>query len=59
MRFWLLIAEMNISIKAIEWLIFSSTGDLMLGCLLFQKFKKLINLVRCQMQLECHEHIKN
>ena len=38
-RFWLLIPEMNTSRKAIEWLICFSIVNLMLGCLLFQKFK--------------------
>ena len=39
-RFWLLIPEMNTSRKAIEWLIFFCfIVNLMLGCLLFKKFK--------------------
>ena len=39
-RFWLLIPEMNTSRKAMEWLICFSIVNLMLGCLLFKKFKK-------------------
>ena len=31
---------MNTSRKAIEWLIYFSIVNLMLGCLLFKKFKK-------------------
>ena len=50
---------MNISRNAVEWLIFSFTGDLKLECLLFKKFKKMFNLVHCQMQRECHQHMKN
>ena len=57
-RFWLLLPEMNTSRKAMEWLICFSIVDLMLRCLLFKKFKK-INLVRCQKQLESHQHILN
>ena len=58
-RFWLLIPEMNTSRKAMEWLICFSIVNLMLGCLLFKKRKKLMNLVHCQKQLECHQHILN
>ena len=36
-RFWLLIPEINISRKAMEWLIYFSIVNLMLGCLLFKK----------------------
>ena len=39
-KFWLLIPEMNISRKAMEWLICFSIVNLTLGCLLFKKFKK-------------------
>ena len=39
-RFWLLIPEMNTSRKAMEWLICFSIVNLMLGCLLFKKFKE-------------------
>ena len=39
-RFWLLIPEMNTSRKAMEWLICFSIVNLMLGWLLFKKFKK-------------------
>ena len=45
------------SIKTMECLICFSIVNLMLGCLLFKKFKKLMNLVPCQKQLECH-HLK-
>ena len=41
-RFWLLIPEMNTSIKAMKWLICFSIVNLMSGCLLFQKSNKLI-----------------
>ena len=57
-RFWLLIPEMNKSRKAMEWLFCFSSVHLMLGCPLFKRFKKF-NLVRCQKQLECHQHILN
>ena len=40
MRFWLLIPEMKTSRKTMEWLICFSIINLMLGCLLFKKFKK-------------------
>ena len=39
-RFWLLIREMTTSRKAMEWLICFFIVNLMLGCLLFKKFKK-------------------
>ena len=39
-RFWLLVSEMNTSRKTMEWLICFSIVNLMLGCLLFKKFKK-------------------
>ena len=39
-RFWLLIPEINTSIKEMESLICLSRVNLMLGCLLFKKFKK-------------------
>ena len=42
-----------------EWLTCFSIVNLMLGCLLFKKFKKLMNLVPFQQQLECHQHILN
>ena len=58
-RFWLLLPEMNTSRKAMEWTICFSIVNLMLGCLLFKKLKNLVNLVHCQMQLECHQHILN
>ena len=38
-RFWLLLLEMNTSRKTIEWLTYFSIVNLMLGCLLFKKFK--------------------
>ena len=41
-----------------EWLFCFSSVHLMLGCPLFKRFKKF-NLVRCQKQLECHQHILN
>ena len=41
---------MNTSSKAIEWLICFSIENLMLI---------LMNLVHCQKQLECHQHILN
>ena len=50
---------MNISRKAMEWLIFSSMVNLMLGCFLFKNLKNLMNLAPCQKQLERHEHILN
>ena len=33
--------------------------NLMLGCLLFKKFKNLMNLVHCQKQLEFHQQMLN
>ena len=33
--------------------------NLLLGCFLFKKFKKLMNLVLCQKQPERHQHIFN
>ena len=57
LKFWLLIPEMNASRKAIEWLICFSIVNLILGCLLFKKLKKSVNLAHCQKQLECHQHI--
>ena len=39
-RFWLLIPEINRSIKEMGSLICLSIVNLMLGCLLFKKFKK-------------------
>ena len=48
---------MNASRKAIEWLICFSIVNLILGCLLFKKLKKSVNLAHCQKQLECHQHI--
>ena len=42
--------------KTIEWVIFFSILNLMLGWLLF---KTLINLVPCQKHLECRQHILN
>ena len=50
---------MNTSRKALEWLICFSIVNLMLGCLLLKKFKKFNELVPCQKQLECHQHISN
>ena len=50
---------MNTSRNAMEWLICFSIVNLMLGCFLFKKFKNLMNLVPCQKQLECHQHILN
>ena len=41
MSFSLLIPEMNTLRKAMEWLICFSIVNLMLGCLLFRKFKKI------------------
>ena len=41
MRFWLLIPEMNRSRKLMEWLICFLIVELMLGCLLFEKSKKI------------------
>ena len=41
MRFCLLISEMNISRKAMEWLICFSIVNLMLGCLLLKKIQKI------------------
>ena len=55
-RFWLLIPEMNTPRKAMEWF---SVVNLMLGYLLLKKTKNLMNLVPCQKQLECHQHIIN
>ena len=40
-----------------KWLICFSVVNLVLGYLLFKKFKKLMNLVHCQEQLERHQHI--
>ena len=57
-RFWLLIPEMDTSRKAMEWLICFSIVNLMLGCLLKNQ-KNVVTLVRCQKQLECHQHILN
>ena len=48
---------MNTPGKAMEWLICFSIMNLMLGWLLFKKIKNLMNLVNCQKQLECHQHI--
>ena len=56
-RFWLSIPEMNPSRKAMEWLTCFSVVNLILGCLSFKKFKNLMNLVSCQKQQECHQHI--
>ena len=50
---------MNTSGKAMKWLICFSVVNLMLGCLLFKKLKSLMNIVHCQKQLECHQHILN
>ena len=50
---------MNTSRKAMECLICFSIMNLMLGCLLFKKRKKLMDLAHCQKQLECHQHILN
>ena len=49
---------MNTSRKAMEWFICFSNVNLMLGCLLFKKIKKLMNLVPRQKQLECHPNIR-
>ena len=43
---------MNASRKAMEWLTCFSIVYLMFGCLLFKKFKNLMNLVLFQKQLE-------
>ena len=53
------IPEMNTSRKALEWLICFYIVNLKFGCLLSKNFKKLMNLVHCQKQLECHQHILN
>ena len=50
---------MNTSRKAMEWFIYFSIVNLMLGFLLSKKVKNLMNLVPCQKQLECHQHILN
>ena len=50
---------MNISRKAMEWLICFSIVNLMLDAYYLKNFKNLMNLVHCQKQLECHEHILN
>ena len=42
-----------------EWLTCFSIINLMLGYLLFKKFKNLMNLVPFQKQLEWHQHILN
>ena len=58
-RSWLLIPEMNPSKKAMQWLFCFFIVNLILGCLLFKKFKNSMNLVHCQKQLECYQHILN
>ena len=40
-----------------EWLTCFSIVNLMFGCLLFKKFKKVNEFVPFQKQLECHQHI--
>ena len=50
---------MNTSRKAMEWLLCFSIVNLMFGCLLFKKFKNLMNRVHSQKQQECHLHILN
>ena len=47
---------MNTSRKSMEWLICFSIMNLMLRRL---KLNNLMNLVPCQKQLECHQHILN
>ena len=54
-----MIPEMDPSKKAMEWLFCFSIVNLMLGCLLFKKIKKLMNIVHCQKQLECQQRILN
>ena len=50
---------MNTSRKALEWLFGFPIVKLMLGCLLFKKFKKYNESCSLSKQLECHEHILN
>ena len=48
---------MNTSRKAMEWLICVSIVNLDASC--FKNFRNLMNLVPCQKQLECHQHVLN
>ena len=43
-----MIPEMNISRKAMEWLIYFSSVNLMLGCFYLKNLKNVMNLVGCQ-----------
>ena len=51
--------EMNTLRKAMEWLICFSKVNLMLGCRYLKNITNLMNLVHCQKQLQCHQHILN
>ena len=48
---------MNTPRKAIERSICFSIVNLMLGCLLFKKFKKFNESCSLSKALECHQHI--
>ena len=48
---------MNTSRKAMEWLTCFSVVNLMLDAYYLKSLKNLVNLVPCQKQLECHQHI--
>ena len=50
---------MNTSRKAMEWSVCFSIVNLILGCLCLRNLKNVMNLVPCQKQLECHQHMLN
>ena len=57
-----MIPEMSTSRKAIEWLIWFSITNLMLGCLLFKKLKKFnesCSLSKAARMSWTHEYILN